>query len=244
MTTKTYEVQLEEGVTDVHLKLLPVPAPAPVQPPPSPPPVEPPHLKGELGIDVSRHQGVIDWDKIAAVPIGYAGIRATMGITGKDDQFKRNWTEAKKEKIQRLPYHYFVNNILALPQLENFLSFVGNDLGELPMVLDVEPTSGQVIDNKQANTDAIRVWLTECEAKTGKRPVIYASAWSLGRCTTYDIAPMSWLKEYKLWLPAYTTASSPSIPKPWTKYFIWQYSSTGKLPGIDGNVDLNRFGEY
>lgn len=219
---------------------------------------KPSRIKGEFGIDVSRHQGVIDWDKVAAVPTAFAGIRATLGASGKDDQFKRNWSEAKRVGIQRMAYHYFINNTSALPQLDNFLNSLGDDLGELPLILDIEPrnvstnpaTTVYETINKNTNTESIRLWLTECKSRTGRDVAIYGNAWSIGMCTTYPNGPiMDWIKNYPLWLAQHTTAPAPRLPAPWTKYMAWQYSQTGRVAGVakvDGtpvNVDLNRWGE-
>lgn len=228
----TIEVKFDpDTTTDILLRLIPVVT------------AHPPHVKGEFGIDVSRHQGVIDWDRVAAAlspsRVMFVGIRATLG-TGIDDKFQRNWAEAKRVGIQRLAYHYFVNNFPALPQINNFLSVVGSDMGELPMVLDVEPTSGQVIVNKTANTTEILSWLIHCEYRARRRPAIYTNGWAWSACTTVP----GWSADYPLWLAQYTAAPVPTIPNPWTRYMAWQYSSTGTLSGIAGNVDLNRWGEY
>lgn len=238
MITQTVEVQLQEGVTEVVLRLLPVAAP----------PLG--ISKGTLGIDVSRWQGVIDWEKVAAAGVVFAGIRATTGATGKDAQFARNWVEAKRVGIQRMAYHYFINHLEPISQLENFLESLGDDLGELPPVLDIEPrnispdpnvTIYETI-NKPHNTELVRRWLIECEYRTQRKLAIYGNAWSLGACTTYPTAT-TWLNEYHLWLAAHTTRPVPAIPEPWTRYMVWQYTDKGRIDGIDANVDLNRWGE-
>lgn len=246
MTTQTVEVQLQEGVTEVILRLLPAAAPLN-------------HItKGTLGIDVSRWQGVIDWERVAGAGVVFAAIRATTGATGKDVQFARNWAEAKRVGIQRMAYHYFINGLEPLSQLENFLESLGDDLGELPPVLDIEPRNISTDPNvtiyetvaKSHNTQLIRHWLIECEYRTQRKLAIYGNAWSLGACTTYPAASItSWLEEYHLWLAAHTTRPVPAIPEPWVNYMVWQYTDKGRIDGIvksDGtpaNVDLNRWGE-
>lgn len=224
MTTKT--IYIEPDVTEIVLKF-------------SPPLPEPPHEPNEPGIDVSRWQGVIDWGRVATAGIRFAGIRATMG-TGRDDTFAFNWREAKRPTLQRMAYHYFVNNTPAMPQLENFLAALAGDYGELPLVLDVEPASGQTINNRQSNTDAIRQWLTECSARTHHPIAIYTAGWAWPICTTVP----AWSTEYPLWFAQYTVSRTPSLPHPWTRYMAWQYSNGGRVDGIAGNVDLNRWGDY
>lgn len=206
-------------------------------------PEAPEHIKGELGIDVSRHQGEINWDSMAAAHVGFAGIRATMGTTGKDSQFARNWPEAGRVEIQRLPYHYFINNLPGLPQLNNFLSALGDDLGELPPVLDVEPTSDEVTNNaikdKLSNTKQIAIWLDECEKRVGRRPLIYTNLWAWNACTTIP----AWSNNYPLWLAQHTNAPAPKVPLPWSVCVVWQYSRTGDIGG-KSPIDLNRWGPY
>lgn len=243
MTIKT--INIEPGVTQVVLNILPAPSP--------------PHVLGEPGIDVSRWQGEIDWERVAAAGIRFAGIRATTGATGKDIQFARNWAEAKRVGIQRMAYHYFINGLEPTSQLNNFLGSLGSDLGELPLVLDIEPrnisTDPKIVIyetvDKPRNTDMIRQWLTECQARAHRKISIYGNAWSLGMCTTYPASPIIiWLKEYYLWLAYHTTRPVPTVPVPWTTFMAWQYSATGKVDGITkpdgtpGNVDLNRWGNY
>ena len=203
----------------------------------------PDHIRGELGIDVSKWQGTIDWDAVAAhePKVGFVGIRATMGMANIDPMFERNWIEAKRIGLQRAAYHYFSNNTFdGRSQFANFARQMGDDKGELPPVCDVEPTSGQVIENKAANTLEIKKWLDAVEVWFGKKPLIYTSGWAWGNCTTIP----NWSRDYGLWLAQYTTAATPSIPRPWEKCQIWQYTSKGSMSGITGNVDLNRFGPY
>jgi lysozyme len=171
--------------------------------------------------------------------VGFAGIRATMGATGRDEQFKRNWAEAHRAGVQRMAYHYFTNTFAAIPQLNNFLAVLGSDIGELPIVLDVEPTSGQVISDEAANTREIATWLTECEHRIGIRPIIYTNGWAWSSCTTIP----DWSATYPLWLAQYTTAPAPKIPAPWVTAKVWQYSKSGNIGGTSP-LDLNRYGPY
>lgn len=233
----TYDIELPADVESLLIRfrrtLPPIPFPT----------------RGQMGIDVSRWQGVIDWDAVKAAGIHYAGIRSSTG-TSPDPEFARNWRECKRVGIPRMAYHYYINGGEPMAQLENYLRLLDNDWGELPFVLDIEPrvisnnpTVYETI-NKVANTDAIRAYLLELRARTGRTCAIYGSAWSLGMCTTYPTGPiMGWIGEYPLWIAQYTSAPAPTVPAPWTRYMCWQYTSTGRMAGISGNVDLNRWGE-
>jgi lysozyme len=200
---------------------------------------EPEHIKGELGIDVSKWQGEVNWDAMITAGVGFAGIRATMGASGRDEQFKRNWAEARRVGIQRMAYHYFVNNMAGQPQIDNFLGMVGNDMGELPMVLDVELAGGQVITNRNTNTNEILLWLGECEKRTGTRPMIYTNKSAWDACTNVP----AWSSSYKLWLAQYNNRPAPTVSPPWVSCQIWQYSNKGSIGGTSP-LDLNRYGPY
>jgi lysozyme len=233
--TVPVDVPVPPGAKSVDIRLNFVPAPTPKEIP----------QRGAPGIDVSRHQGTIDWDKVKTAGIEFVGIRATMGATGRDDKFTFNWVEASRVGILRARYHYFANKSAGIPQAYNFLAVLESDLGELPIVIDIEPTSGQVIADKHRNTQEILSFLKECEKKTGIRPIIYTNGWAWGVCTTIP----DWSSDYPLWLAQYTITPEPKIPQPWHRYACWQYSASGRIPGIENDkgqqvdVDLDRWGE-
>lgn len=202
-----------------------------------PPPIFIP--KGSPGIDVSKWQGVINWQAMKDAGITFAGIRATLGITGKDEQFIRNWSEAKRVGIPRIAYHLWIHQLSARPQLDNLLASLGNDLGEFPPVLDVEPVASAPVTNIASNTLEIATWLTECENRLGKRPIIYTNLTAWKACTTVP----AWSANYPLWLAQYNTRPVPTVPFPWTSCAIWQHSSAGSVGGTTP-IDLDRWGPY
>jgi len=194
---------------------------------------------GALGIDVSRHNGIVDWDGMKAAGVKFAAIRSTLGATGLDEQFRRNWAEASRVGILKTNYHYFINNTSGLPQVENMLNVLGGNFGDIEIVLDVERATNQVITDRAANTREIAIWLTECENRTGIRPIIYTNKSAWDACTNVP----AWSSLYKLWHAQYTSALVPKINLPWTSCAIWQYSASGNLAG-KSPLDLNRWGPY
>lgn len=242
--TQTLDVQVTPGETELILRLH-------LATPPAPP--QSPQLKrGAAGIDVSRWQGIIDWEKVAREGIVFAGIRATMGSTGKDDQFARNWVRAREAGILRMAYCYFTNNFVGVSQLDNFQESLGGDIGELRPVLDIEPRETsqnppvlETIKSQQANTAEVFKWLELCEKSLGIRPAIYSNRTALLYCTTMPDA----FGKYPFWIAAHNNAAEPMLYKPWHKYMCWQYSRRGRVDGIakpDGtwiDVDMNKWGE-
>lgn len=182
------------------------------------------------GIDVSHYQGLIDWAKVKAAGIAFTFIKASEGANIADSLFMRNWTEAKKASIPRGAYHFYRFAVAPLTQANFFVSQLGEDIGELWPVIDVEE------DIKPVNAGtSIRVFCDRVFALIGRRCLIYTGAWwwtaaRLG-------GAQAWVKDYPLWIAAWVQV--PPIPSDWKSYTIWQYSSTGHVDGINGNVDLD-----
>src|SRR5690348_641437 len=139
----------------------------------------PPLYAGErLGIDVSAHQGQVDWAAVAGDGVSSAYLKATEGATFQDPAFATNWRGARAAGLEVGAYHFFTLCRSGQEQARNLLdtlSSVGgvDDQGSLPVVVDLElggncsarPPRAQVQAEIQAFTDAV-------EAETG-RPVTY-----------------------------------------------------------------------
>lgn len=192
-----------------------------------------------FGIDVSRHQGTIDWGKVKAAGVNYCFIKSSEGSTWKDNKFDFNWAEAKKHGIIRGAYHFFRPNAPVSNQVNNIVSVVGKlEKGDLPPVLDAEVPQSWKRFSLQKRIGMIQDWMKGVEDGLGIQPIIYLSP-SFADEILQGAEEMS---EYKLWLAHYTSRSSPRVPRPWSDWTFWQYSETGKVDGINtGSVDLNRF---
>ena len=183
------------------------------------------------GIDVSRWQGVIDWNAVAGDEVGFAFIKATEGGDFTDPRFADNWAAAKQAGVVRGAYHFYRPQTSATKQAEHFLRTVPLAAGDLPPVLDVEVTDGASPDSIARG---VRTWLAAVERATGRRPIIYtrASFWtpSVGAA----------LSEYPLWVAHYRVAE-PKLPAGWGNWAFWQHTDEGRTAGIAGNVDQNWF---
>src|SRR3990172_4519727 len=91
-----------------------------------------------VGIDVSNHQGVIDWPKVRASGIAFAYIKATEGGDFRDKSFERNWQDSAKAGMPRGAYHFFTACKSGAEQAGNFIAAVPRESGSLPPVIDVE----------------------------------------------------------------------------------------------------------
>ena len=211
-----------------------------------------------LGIDVSRFQKTIDWPSVAGAGIRFAYVQASRGSgtdctvkpqqCGADPYFPANRAAAETMGIRVGAYHRaFASGGTvadaradALTESEVFLAAVGTlHAGELIPAVDIEsPFSGMTATTLQT---WIRVFIKRVNHRLGRKPMIYtnASSWS----ATGNTAEFAKAK-YPLWVAEYGV-SRPSVPAHhWAGrgYSLWQYTSSGSVPGISGRVDMDRLG--
>lgn len=190
-------------------------------------------LKSEqnlTGIDVSKYQGKIDFEKVKAAGIRYVFVRATEGITYQDAFFKQNLQEAREAGLVIGAYHFYETDDDPVSQLNNFTSLVSLQAGDLPPVVDIE----KLHDKDQVDlTENIQTYLNGLERHYKTKPIIYSGKNFANKyITTFS--------DYPLWLAEYQSLY-PTLPQGWDKWTFWQYSQTGKVDGISGDVDINRF---
>ncbi|WP_255955623.1 GH25 family lysozyme [Streptomyces odontomachi] len=195
---------------------------------------------GVQGIDVSHYQGSISWAKVKAAGIQFAWIKATEGTSYKDPQFNANYLHAYNNKVIRGAYHFARPDVSGgAAQAKYFAGHGGawsRDNLTLPGVLDIEGSC------YGKSTSAMRTWITDFyktyKAKTGRDIVIYTSASWWNGCTG-KWGGMS--AKSPLWAAHWTSAASPTIPAGFPFWTLWQYTSTGKVGGVSGSVDRDKF---
>ncbi len=185
------------------------------------------------GIDVSHHNGRVNWKKVSTVQyenlkIDFTFVKATEGGTFIDETFKTNWREAKLNNISRGAYHYFIPWVDAQKQFATFSSQVKLEPGDLPPVLDIEEPC--LLPDKIV-VRAIRNWLVLTEKKYGVKPIIYTNP------LHYNLYIKGNFDKYPLWIANYSAKTLGSYPK--SKLHFWQFSNDGRVPGIKGPVDIN-----
>jgi MYXO-CTERM domain-containing protein len=187
------------------------------------------------GMDVSYYETSIDWDMARASGIEFAFIRATDGTQYLDPKFPAYWAGAKAAGVIRGVYQFFRPAEDPIAQADLMLSRMGPpEPGDLPPVIDVEVSGGLTPAEVEA---AVRAWVDHVARAIGRQPIVYAGLYSW-----HDLTGSADLTAAPLWVAQYTTASCPNIPSPWTRWLMWQNSSTGSVPGIPGStLDLNRF---
>lgn len=187
----------------------------------------------ENGIDVSRYQGVVDWARVAASGQQFAIVR--VGSTDGsgvyvDPYFKRNMEGAHAAglKVGAYYYTYAKTEEAVIRELNKFLPALEGYQLEYPVFVDMEDSSFVSLSRKQV-TDLTRLAMD----------ILYQNGWYAGYYT-YTFFATNYidteaLKDYPLWIADYRGYVGYQ-----GGYTMWQYSSSGQVSGIQGNVDMNR----
>lgn len=201
--------------------------------------VEGQDITSRLGVDVSIHQNEIDWEQVAKSGIDFAMIR--LGYRGYgtgealiDDNYMQNMTGAANAGLDTGVY-FFSQAITVDEAIEEALMVIDNLEGldvTYPVVYDWE-----IIYGDDARTDNVSVdMLTDCciafcetIKEAGYTPMIYQN-----KRTSMFKLDLARLQDYDFWLAEYN-----SEPSYYYDFAMWQYTSTGSVPGIEGDVDIN-----
>jgi lysozyme len=190
------------------------------------------------GIDAARFQTSIDWNTARANGVNFAFLKATEGGDLLDPMFKDHWRGAGRAGMWRGAYHFYYFCTTPEVQARWFIRHVPRTAGALPPVLDMEwnafsPTCATVRPPAAEVQRRMRVWLRIVEEHYGQRPIIYTTP------KFYEENNLSGFTGYDFWLRS--TARTPREAYPGQRWTFWQYSSTGLIGGIKGEVDLNAF---
>lgn len=183
------------------------------------------------GVDVSWHQGPIDWRALAADDVAFAYIKATEGADHVDERFAANWRDAGDAGLYRGAYHFFTLCQPGARQAANFIAVVPRAPGALPAALDLEhmgpcregPTMPDVIVEARAFLDRV-------EAHYGVRPIIYTTR-------QFHDAHLAELQGERFWIRS--IATPPAFRQ--NDWVIWQHHNRGHKRGVSGPIDLNAF---
>ncbi|CAM00046.1 GH25 family lysozyme M1 (1,4-beta-N-acetylmuramidase) [Saccharopolyspora erythraea NRRL 2338] len=194
-----------------------------------------------LGIDVSNHNGEVDFAKVGADGRDFAFVLATDGESFTSDLFDSQYSGAGEAGLYRAGYHFARPDGSATKQADRFLKTVGytNDGRTMPPVLDMEANPNGAtcygLDDAQME-EWIKSFVGRVKEKTGREAVIYTSPSFWKECTGNSEAFTSnplWTAEWDV--------DKPSKVGGWPAHTFWQYSNSGKVDGVDGAVDVNRF---
>lgn len=189
------------------------------------------------GIDVSTYQGDIEWDKVKSDNIDFAIIRAgyrgyESGEINEDDKFKKNISGAINNGIDVGVYFFSqaISEEEAKEEAEFILDAIKGYEVKYPIVFDMEYVENGRI-NSLSMEERTNITLAFCEVikNAGYEPMIYGNQfWLQEYVSLHDI------NDYELWLAQYN--ERPNFPY---EFRVWQYTDSGQVDGIEGNVDLN-----
>lgn len=189
------------------------------------------------GIDAARYQGVIDFDAARRAGVSFAWLKGTEGGDRVDPGFAQNLAGARRAGVPVGAYHFYYFCRSAEEQARWFIRNVPRKAGDLPPVLDIEWNHTSPSCKKRPDAATVRqemhVFIDALTAHYGTRPVIYTTVdfWrenALGKLGNYDF----WLR---------SVAAHPQITYPGARWVFWQYTGSGVVPGVGGEVDINAF---
>jgi lysozyme len=183
------------------------------------------------GIDVSSYQGAIDWRQVRAAGVVFAFARVSDGLEVVDARFGENFTGMRRAGVRRGAYQVFRASADPEGQADLLLAAVRRAGGaDLPLVADVETDDGMEAAEVQARLSR---WLVRIERRTRRHPILYTSP-----AMSDTLGPA--FGAYHLWVAHYEV-DCPRLPAGWQAWRFWQRSSSGRVAGISGAVDLDSF---
>lgn len=212
------------------------------------------------GIDIAKYQHgkgrravPIHWDKLRIIHVGKRGsnnvsgtadypvsfvyIKSTEGTSIRNRFYLNDYARARKHDIRTGAYHFWSVRTGGAEQATYFIRNTLFREGDLPPVLDVEPTNAQIAQSGGAERlfREIRVWLKAVERHTGVKPILYVNQMFVNN----HLSKQPDLKrDYRVWIARY------SEYKPDVRLTYWQLCPDGRVAGIQGDVDINVFNGY
>ncbi|QIK55915.1 hypothetical protein G7051_16775 [Dysgonomonas sp. HDW5B] len=187
------------------------------------------------GVDVSHHNPILDWAEVKRQNIHFTYIKATEGITHDDRNYPYNYKLAKENNIKTGSYHFYNFGISGREQAKHFIRVAECQSGDLIPAIDIEhspanPYSKDPIFVKSVVKE-LKVMENEMYEYYGVHPIIYTNT------DCYKLYINNSFPNNPIWISSLNKEPSDDI-KNW---IIWQFTHTGELDGIVGDLDLNYF---
>ncbi len=180
------------------------------------------------GIDISAHNGVIDFDSIVSSGIDFVLIKASEGSSFRDPLFESNYQKAAQAGLKIGAYHFFRFDCDGWSQAENLLKVIAGKRIDLPIVIDIEEWGNMEKVSTKQITDQLQSMIGHLE-ENGWKIMIYTNK------NGYNRFIRSQFDRYPLWICSFT---DPPLDADWD---YWQYSHISKIPGVPEKADLNTF---
>lgn len=187
------------------------------------------------GIDVSHYQGSINWDEVVGgTNISYVYLKATEGASLVDRTYARNLAEARRVGLSVGSYHFYRPNISWKEQFDNMVSVIKMEDQDLVPIIDIEHRGS--VSSKTFIED-LRSFVEKVTEYYGKKPLLYTYH------NFYNNYLVGQFKDYHFMIARYRS-DRPTL-NDGKDYIMWQYTCTGSIPGIRGDVDRSKImGDY
>jgi GH25 family lysozyme M1 (1,4-beta-N-acetylmuramidase) len=190
------------------------------------------------GIDVSHHNGDIDYADVLDAGRSFVFIKATQDTTFRDPMFETNVQRARQAGVLTGAYHFFDYTLDGAEQADHFIDHIeraGGPVGWLPPVVDIECWRPSGISTHVTSAARLHDFIARMYERTGRLPIVYTSVfmWDqvMGESTAFGDLP--------LWAACWGCASPPSLATGWDRWHFWQ-TGVDRIPRV-GPLDGNRF---
>jgi lysozyme len=184
------------------------------------------------GVDVSHHQGELDWTELKGPAVQFAYIKASEGATWRDPRFTSNWKSALAAGVTPGAYHFFTLCKPGAEQARNFLAALADVTGSaLPPAVDLEFGGNcEHRPREQEFTRELHSFLEQVKRVTGCTPVLYVTQ------DFYLPYVAGRIEGYPLWVR--NIFGTPRLHEG-ADWLLWQYANRGRMPGVGTFIDLN-----
>jgi lysozyme len=183
------------------------------------------------GVDLSHHQGKVNWDKVEEQKPRFAFLKVTEGSSHLDRKYKKYLKEIRSRNILVGSYHFFSYSSKGKKQAEHFIKHISLEKGDLPPVLDAE--NKRRMPDKSKITKELLAFIETVETALKVKPIIYCTERYYNKYLKGKLSGT-----YVLWICDFRN-------EPKSDYHFWQKSDKLDLPGFRSLVDYNIYnGSY
>ena len=191
----------------------------------------------QLGINYLGRKTHKNVHGAADYPVSFIFIKSTEGISITNKYYADDYAQARKHHIPIGAYHFFSLKSSGAAQAQHFIKNTKFQHGDLPPVLDVEPSDAQIkaAGGPEKMFQQIRIWLHMVQGRCGVPPILYINQMFINKY--FSLVP-DIKRDYDVWIARYGEY------KPDVRLAFWQLCSDGRVKGITGDVDINVFNGY
>lgn len=181
------------------------------------------------GLDLSSHNGKVDFDSLRQAGVDFVFLKASEGISFRDPVFLNNYTAARSAGLKIGAYHFFRFDCDGRRQAANLLQCLDGLAIDLPVAIDVEEWGNPAEVSTETIVARLQAMADHLSAN-GHTPVFYTNRNGHIRFIRDNF------DDSQIWICSFTDP-----PLPHGRWLFWQHSHRGRIPGVKGNVDLNTF---